>query len=77
LKNNWKQIISIRDEAVINKRYFIQPIAIDEDADMNILDSIATSKAILMKDANLSFFFKQLNLVEAIYPDDWLTDFCI
>lgn len=61
IKNNLKQLVDFRDEAIYNKRYFIQSIAIDENADMNVLDFVATNKTIFMKDAKFLHFFRWLS----------------
>lgn len=43
------------------KHYFFQPIAVDDGADMNVLNSLATLQAFKLKDQNFSAFFKWLS----------------
>ena len=45
----------------IGKHYFFQPIAVDDGADMNVLNSLATQQAFKLKDQNFSAFFKWLS----------------
>lgn len=44
-----------------DKHYFFQPIAVDDGADMNLLNSLATIQAFKLKDQNFSAFFKWLS----------------
>ena len=44
-----------------DKHYFFQPIAIDEGSDMNLLNSLATTKAFMLKDQKFSSFFEWLS----------------
>lgn len=44
-----------------DKHYFFQPIAVDDGADMNLLNSLATQQAFKLKDQNFSAFFKWLS----------------
>lgn len=61
LKRNLKLFLDIREESIYNKGYFIQPLAVGRYADMNFLNIIATNRAIKMKDAKLSHFFRWLS----------------
>lgn len=61
LKKKLKQFLNIREEANLCKRYFIQPLAVGRYADMNFLDILATNRAIEMKDAKLTHFFRWLS----------------
>ena len=44
-----------------DRHYFFQPIAVDDGADMNVLNSLATQQAFKLKDQNFSAFFKWLS----------------
>ena len=44
-----------------DKRYFFQPIAVDDGADMNVLNSLATNMAFKLKDKKFSQFFEWLS----------------
>ena len=44
-----------------DKHYYFQPIAVDDGADMNVLDSLATGKAFKLKEKSFSEFFQWLS----------------
>jgi uncharacterized protein YegL len=44
-----------------DKRYFFLPIAVDSGSDMNVLNSLATDRAYMLKGLNFSSFFKWLD----------------
>ena len=56
------------------KHYFFQPIAVDDGADMNVLNSLATIRAFKLRDQNFSTFFKWLSnslaIIEQAKPGD-------
>lgn len=62
VKKNLKQIVEIRKRAQYYKQYFIQPIAISEKANMEVLETLATTKPLLLKDAEFSGFFRFLSV---------------
>lgn len=62
VKKNLKQIVDIREKAQYYKEYFIQPIAISEKANIEFLETIATTKPLSLKDAKFSEFFRFLSI---------------
>ena len=57
-----------------DSHYFFQPIAIDDGADMNILNSLATTMAFKLKDQKFSKFFewlsKSLGIIASATPGE-------
>lgn len=83
VKKNLKQIVDIREGAHYYKQYFIQPIAISEKANIEFLETLATTKPILLKEARFLEFFRFLSISfggnptpasknTTINVDDWL-----
>ena len=82
VKKNLKQIVDIREEVQYYKKYFIQPIAITEDANNEFLETLTTRKSLLLKDAKFSeiFIFLSTSIggnpmpvpeITTIKSDDW------